>query len=234
MNRYLLIGNGRLSRHLQHYFRLEGLDFATWSRSEGVPLEEALEGADRVLLLISDDAIEPFLAAHAGGDRRLWMHCSGSLSTELADSAHPLLSFGDELYEVERYRRIPFVCERGRRRLPELIPELANPHFAIDSEDKPVYHALCAMAGNFTTMLWQKAFDDCRHRFGLPREVLLPYLESIAHNLEHASDPLTGPLARDDRAVIDRHLQELEGDPYHGVYRAFVAAHREAAERRTP
>jgi predicted short-subunit dehydrogenase-like oxidoreductase (DUF2520 family) len=145
--------------------------------------------------------------------------------TPLAATAHPLMTFSNELYDHETYRRIPFVCGRGGVGFAALFPELPNPSFVIDPRDMPRYHALCTMAGNFTTLLWAKAFEDFEGRLRLPRETLYPYLERVAANLAASSAPLTGPLARGDLATVGRHLEALDGDPYGEVYRAFVAAH---------
>jgi predicted short-subunit dehydrogenase-like oxidoreductase (DUF2520 family) len=222
----LLVGNGRLARHLGHYLSLEGVPFLTWRRGSVVPFEEVRERAERVALLILDDAIEAFLDRYRDGERRLWIHCSGSLTTPLAEGAHPLMTFGAELYDLDTYRRVPFVCERGRRPFGELFPKLGNPSFAVEAADKALYHALCVLAGNGTTLLWRRAFDGF-DRLGLPRESLLPYLERVAANLGDSDDPLTGPLSRGDRRTIERNLDALGGDPYRAVYRALADAHLE-------
>lgn len=223
---YLIVGNGRLSRHLQHLFTLESIPFERWDRSCEVAFDQVGRRARAVVVAISDDSIEGFVARHATGDRRLWIHCSGAVTTPLAECAHPLMLFGDELYDLDTYRRIPFVCERGRRPFPELFPELANPFTVIDPEHKPLYHALCVIGGNFTTLLWSKVFEDGARRLGLDRELFYPYLEQVVRNLEASEDPLTGPLARGDRRTIERHLRALAGDPFQKVYEAFVEAHR--------
>lgn len=229
---YLLVGNGRLSRHLQHYLGLEGLPWRLWSRSSPEPLEHALAGARAALLLIPDDAILPFLEQHADpSSGPTWIHCSGSLSTPLAAAAHPLMTFGDELYEHEVYRRVPFIGDRSGPSFAELFPGLPNPHFAIEPASRPLYHAACVMAGNLSTLLWQHAFAIFEGRLGLPRHALFPYLERVADNLQGSSDPLTGPLARGDERTIERHLAALDGDPFQPVYASFVAAHREAPRR---
>lgn len=231
---YLLVGNGRLSRHLQHYLDLEGIRWRLWARAMGLPFEGALDGARAVLLLIADDAIEGFLARHADPAGPPWIHCSGSLITRLATGVHPLMTFGDELYDHAEYRSMAFVCDRGGRPFEELFPRLSNSHFEIDPADRPLYHALCAMAGNFTTLLWQHAFTAFEGRLSLPRAALYPYLERVAANLERSASPLTGPLARGDRRTVERHLAALAGDPFHAVYSSFVAAHRAAAREEAP
>ncbi len=231
---YLLVGNGRLSRHLQHYFDLEGIRWRLWTRAMRQPLEASLAGARAVLLLIADDAVEGFLGRHADPAGPPWIHCSGSLVTPLATCVHPLMSFGDELYDHAQYRRIAFVCDRGATPFAALFPRLSNPHFEIDPAQRPLYHALCAMAGNFTTLLWQHAFAAFEERLGLPRSALQPYLEQVASNLVRSASPLTGPLARGDHRTVDRHLAALEGDPFHAVYESFVAAHRAGAREEAP
>jgi len=231
---YLLVGNGRLSRHLQHYFDLEGIRWRLWVRAMRQPLEASLAGARAVLLLIADDAVEGFLARHAGPAGPPWVHCSGSLVTPLATCVHPLMSFGDELYDHARYRRMAFVCDRGATPFAALFPRFSNPHFEIDPAQRPLYHALCAMAGNFTTLLWQHAFAAFEDRLSLPRSMLYPYLEQVASNLERSASPLTGPLARGDCRTIERHLAALDGDPFHAVYSSFVAAHRETSRGEAP
>ena len=231
---YLLVGNGRLSRHLQHYFDLEAIRWRLWARAMGQPLEGSLDGVRAVLLLIADDAVEGFLTRHADPAGPPWIHCSGSLSTPLATGVHPLMTFGNEFYDHAEYRRMAFVCDRGAPSFEEFFPRLANPHFAIEPACRPLYHALCAMAGNFTTLLWQHAFATFESRLSLPRTALYPYLERVAANLERSASPLTGPLARGDHRTIERHLAALEDDPFHAVYSSFVAAHRAAAREEAP
>jgi predicted short-subunit dehydrogenase-like oxidoreductase (DUF2520 family) len=233
MNRYLLVGRGRLSRHLEHYFGLESIPFERWDRSSVEPFESLLARAEAVVVLISDDAIEPFLARHAAGDRRRWIHCSGSLSTPLADGAHPLMLFGDELYDHATYRRIPFITERGRRSFPELFPGFENPHSEIDPGLKRLYHALCTVGGNFSTLLWMKVFEEAEGRLDLERELFYPYVEQVTRNLTASQDPLTGPLARGDERTVAGHLAALAGDPFEEVYRAFVSAYRNERGART-
>lgn len=224
---YLIVGGGRVARHFARYFELASIPHQIWTRKEDVAaLRARAEGSSHVLLLISDGAIEGFYRAHSFLHGKTVVHCSGSLASDLVPGAHPLMTFADELYGLDTYRNIPFIVEKDRDPR-ELLPKLSNPIHFIDKGDKGLYHALCAMSGNFTVLLWEKAFREFETRLGIPRSALLPYLERVAKNLAQVppgQSVLTGPLARGDRAVIERHLQQLEDDPYEGVYRAFVAA----------
>lgn len=229
---YLVIGGGRLSRHLQQYLKLESLPFETWNRSLSFEeLELRVSRASHVLLAISDGAIESFSREHAQSGGK-WVHFSGALSLPDVPGAHPLMTFTEAVYEdVERYRGIPFITEKGRESFADLLPGLANPSFAIDSELKPLYHALCVLSGNFTVLLWEKAFTEFGKKLGLPKEVIVPYLRQIAENLERTAPSesvLTGPLKRGDQETIEKNLEALANDPYSGVYRAFVKAYGES------
>jgi 2-dehydropantoate 2-reductase len=226
---YLLIGGGRVSRHFQFYFESLSLPFSSWSRSQGreALAIKALE-ASHVLLLIPDSAIEEFHSEHHELHDRICVHFSGALVSDRLPGAHPLMTFSDRLYDLEIYRQLPFVLEKGRGSMAELLPGLPNPSVALDPEKKKLYHSLCAMAGNFTVILWEKVFVDFEIRLGLPKHVLLPYLLQTTENLSLSpmgTSVLTGPLVRGDQSTVTKHLEELAGDPFAGVYEAFVKAH---------
>ena len=89
-----------------------------------------------------------------------------------------------------------------------------------------LYHALCVLAGNGSTLLWQKLFHDFESRLGIPPQVAFPYLQQVAGNLQHGpGHALTGPLDRGDTATVQANLAALDGDPFHAVYTALVRAH---------
>lgn len=97
------------------------------------------------------------------------------------------MTFGLELYDLRTYSSISFVLDAGRTQFRELLPGLPNPSFTIPAADRPYYHALCVMAGNFSTILWVKLFDELHSRFGIPASAAYPYLERMAANV--VADP---------------------------------------------
>ncbi|HUP58400.1 MAG TPA: DUF2520 domain-containing protein [Bdellovibrionota bacterium] len=238
----ILIGDGRLARHLTRYFEQLSLPFLPWSRralAEGrtVPLERLVEqaaaerGQPTALLAIKDAAVEPFIAENLCLERCDRVHFAGRLTTPLAWGAHPLFSFSSSLHERELYERIPFVIDQAAPPLSRLIPGLPNPEFRLDPERRARYHALCVLAGNFTTLLWRKLFFELDWELDMKREHALPYLESVLQGLVSPGAPLTGPLARGDRATVEENLKALGGDPFEGVYQAFVRAFEGENER---
>lgn len=228
---YLIIGNGRLAKHISHYFDLSGIPYLNWYRKSNEPLNSLLEKAHKILVLISDDEIENFISEHREGyEGKTWIHCSGLLSTPTAESAHPLMTFSDSLYDLETYKSIPFVTEKRRENFHDLFPELTNISFPIKSELKPLYHAWCVMSGNFTTILWQRFFDVLESDLGIYKKYAYPYLNKTVENLEQSKSPLTGPLARGDKKVIEKNLMALKNEPFAEIYRAFVNTYNKMKE----
>lgn len=222
-----IVGDGRVARHFLHYFDRLGLSARAWSRrtSDRSPVE-ALAPCDTVLVLITDGAIESFIAQWPELTRHRLVHCSGSLVTAAAECAHPLMTFGPALYDLETYESIPFVLDAGGTPFHELLPGLPNRSFAIAASDRPAYHAHCVMAGNFSILLWRKLFDALEGRFGIPAAAAHPFLRQATRNLiANSSDALTGPLVRGDAATIAANLAALEGDRFHEVYSAFARAY---------
>jgi hypothetical protein len=222
---YGLVGRGRVAAHLARYLELEAQPCVSWHRGMPEPAEETLAGCGVVLLAISDGALPTFLDAHPGLAGLKPVHFSGSLTVGGLHGAHPLMTFGPELYDLETYRSIPFITERGGARFGDLFPGLVNPSWAIDRELKPLYHALCVLAGNCTTLLWAKAIRDFESRLGVPAVALRPFLERTCRNVAASGGAaLTGPLARRDQGTVERDLEALADDPFAPVYRAFAEA----------
>jgi 2-dehydropantoate 2-reductase len=224
---YGIVGDGRVASHFAHYFGLLGIPFRQWSRRSPA---QSLDDCPVILLLVADPAIEELARRYPG---RSCAHFSGSLLSNAVHGMHPLMSFGRELYTLADYQRIPFVAENPAV-FRRLFPRLANPCYGIRPQDKARYHALCAMAGNFTGFLWARLFQEFPAALGIPPEAAIPYLEQVCRNIAAApTQPdrfLTGPIVRNDGQAVAKHLAALEGDPYRAVYQAFADIHLKRGE----
>lgn len=218
---YLIIGRGRVARHFLHYLSLLKIPCAQWDRTKkDSRLLELAAGATHALLLVSDGAIE---AVARRTPAKMRVHFSGSLTTPLAQGAHPLMTFGETLYTLEEYKKIPFVVDKDAPDFAKLLPGLPNPHVRLSPELKAKYHALCVLAGNAGCMLWQKLFSSLEKEFGIPASTAHPYLQKQTENLiADYKTALTGPFARGDQETIARNLKALEGDPFHAVYKSIA------------
>ncbi len=222
--RYLLIGDGRVARHFQHYFTLLQLSFVCWHRKQSVTqLEQKLHDSSHVLILISDKAIEEFIATYLKDTKAFLIHFSGSVITDSAYGAHPLSSFSSSLWDVSQYQAIPFILDEDAPLFETLLPGLSNQHVRLAKSLKPKYHALCVLSGNFSCLLWQKLFATFEQDFHIPKTMARPYLQQIIQNLlAHPESALTGPLVRNDQTTIAKNIEALANDPFHDVYLSFV------------
>jgi predicted short-subunit dehydrogenase-like oxidoreductase (DUF2520 family) len=220
--RYLIVGNGRVARHFCHYLSLLDIQYSQWHRPQSIgQLAKEAATATHILVLIMDSAIEPFIASHLAKTPAVKIHFSGALVTGLAHGAHPLMTFGKNLYTLEKYRSIPFIADTKEN----LLPGLPNQQFFLPPDKKALYHAYCVLAGNFSCLLWQKFFNGLGE-LNLPPEAGQPYLRQQTENLlEDYKSALTGPLVRGDQLTIDRNLLALENDPFQQVYKSFVEAY---------
>jgi predicted short-subunit dehydrogenase-like oxidoreductase (DUF2520 family) len=220
---YGLVGRGRVATHMARYLELEARPCISWHRESASAPEDALASSEIILLAIGDDAVAPFVDRHPGLAERPLVHFSGSRVVEGVNGCHPLMTFGPELYDLETYRSMAFITERGAAGFETLFPGFTNPSWDIDPSLKPLYHALCVLGGNLSTLLWSKVAADFESRLGLPAEALRPYLEQSLNNAaRYGEGALTGPLQRRDLGTVRKNLDALEGDPYAEVYRAFL------------
>ena len=204
------------------------LSHQQWSRAQQTTeqLQDHLKTATHVLVLISDDAIEPFIIAHRphNHSHQTWIHCSGSLTTQYAIGAHPLQTFpSTPLYTLELYQQIPFIIDPTDKAFDAYLPGLPNPSYTIDLSNKAYYHAMCVLANNVSTLLWQKFYQEMQQRFGIDQRDLQPFLISTLNNIKDNPDnALTGPIARRDHNTLKRNATALQGDAFESIFNAVV------------
>jgi len=234
MLNYAIVGGGRLARHFSQYFHLLEIPHTRWTRDRRSPfnssdlpdaerrLRDTVAKVDRVLLLISDSAITTVLKQYPFLHEKHLIHCSGAISIPGVSGVHPMMTFTDQMYDLDTYQSVPFIFEAGFH-FDKLFPGLPNPGFEISIEDKARYHAMCVMAGNFSQLMWKGISDRFEQQIKLPAGTLHPYLEKVAENFIQAPETaLTGPLTRNDQNTIERNVQALEGDALQDLYLAFV------------
>lgn len=210
--KYALIGSGKVARHLEFYLQALNLNFESWNRRSGLPIDPVLADATHVLLAVSDPSI-PQLAALTKPDQ-IVVHFSGASVIENVFAAHPLMTFGGELQTLEWYKAIPFVIDKGVS-FAHILPGFPNKSFGLDKEKRPLYHALCALAGNSAFLLWLQVGAQFELQLDLPKELLEPFLQQVVSNAFSASaeGKFTGPVARQDWPVVRKHLSVLKDFP---------------------
>lgn len=223
--KYIIIGNGRLAKHLNYYFSSMDIPYVTWNRNVNLDLlKKLIQNIDIVLLAISDGSIKPFINSNKNLlKNKTVVHFSGALVIEEAFGYHPLMTFSYQLYDLAFYKKILFCIDEDAPEFGSLFPKLPNPCIKIQKNLKPFYHALCVMANNFTSILWQKFYNDMESIFGAKPEYLNVFLERTLSNiLNNHNTCLTGPLIRGDMKTVKKNLVSLNSDPFKSVYKGFV------------
>jgi predicted short-subunit dehydrogenase-like oxidoreductase (DUF2520 family) len=222
---YTIIGNGRTARHMKFYLQSQNIRVHSWNRKENTSqeLQKYLNACDTVLILIKDSEIKKFVDEHPELSSKTLVHFSGSLVIPGIVGLHPLMTFSEKLYSLDFYKKIPFISEIGNETFQDIFPQLANPSAEIETSMKPLYHSLCVMGGNFTTLLWTKLFESFKEKFDFKPDLLFPYLEKISENLkEDYKTALTGPIVRKDVSTMKSNLSALENDSFADIYKSFV------------
>ncbi len=190
-------------------------------------LQIAIEKCSHVLLAISDNALHEFVKQLP--KNKIIIHFSGNLSLSPAYGVHPLMTFTENLQSLDFYKKIPFVVEENPARLGlrDLIHELDNPWTFIKSQDKPLYHAMCVVGGNFTNILWREVHKIFSENINIPAHFLKPYIEATFHNIiQNPQNSLTGPLQRKDLVTIENNIKALNPTGLSPLYREFLKLHQ--------
>lgn len=219
----LLIGSGRLATHLQHWNSLleKPNILLTWDRSQDPrDLIQLLKQSNLVWLAISDSSIIPFFEKYLAVADLAIVHFSGALFDARLKSAHPLMSFPKTLLPKAIYQKISFAIT-GEDYFHNLMPGFPNPTFQIQSQDKPLYHALSVVAGNFPQLLWSEV-DKKMVELNIPFEAYEIYLTQVLNNfLKLREKSMTGPLSRNDQDTMAKNEMALTDTKLKSIYQLF-------------
>ena len=127
-------------------------------------------------------------------------------------SLHPLQTFADEATPVEGTpAAIAGSDDRALSFARSLGEALGMRPFEVPEESRAAYHAAAAISSNLLVALEESA-AELVERLGVEdaRELLAPLvLRTAANWAERGPDALTGPIARGDRATVERHRAAL-------------------------
>jgi predicted short-subunit dehydrogenase-like oxidoreductase (DUF2520 family) len=154
-------------------------------------------------------------------------HCSGSLdSGELAAAAacgasvcsvHPLKTFADPAQAVRTFAGTHCAAEGDRAALDVLtaaFEQIGARVSQLDARSKTIYHAASVMVCNYLTALIEAGLR-CYHSASIPRDIAMDMIapivsETVANVFRLGpAGALTGPIARGDSQIVERHMQAL-------------------------
>lgn len=234
--KYCLIGNGKMSTHFASYLDYLNIHYTLLSRSElnHHSIQFALRHYDKICLLITDSSISSLINQYHMNNKNKLVHFSGALTIKECWSAHPLMTFGHQLYDSAQYQSFPFIIEAEGPPFDELLPGIPNKHYRIPQHLKSYYHSLCVMSGNFSAILWHKCFESMKQDLQIDEEAIKPYLLQVFNNIaDDHHKALTGPLARQDLITIQKNKAALaeKEDPFLNIYEQFVTLFTKQAHK---
>ncbi|MBQ5408708.1 MAG: DUF2520 domain-containing protein [Muribaculaceae bacterium] len=190
-------------------------------------LSQIVTDADIYVISVVDDAITRVLEAcpARGG---LWVHTSGSTSIDVFKGKrtrygvlYPMQSFSKscpvDMHEVHIFIEGCDSC--ATQEVKELAMLLTNNVHEITSTERERLHVAAVFACNFANHMFTLS-SEVLDEAGIPFDAMLPLIKTTIAKLDNLTptQSQTGPAARGDVNVIERHLQSLSGDK-HDIYR---------------
>lgn len=196
---------------------------------------EQLSPADIYFITTADDLIqtmaEQLTEKNILKPGAIIVHCSGSLSSDILQSAkkagcliasvHPVKSFANPTTAVKTFEGTFCSFEgdpQARQILKEIFEKIGGKFLDIDKTRKAQYHAAMVIANNYVTGLHYQAtkkLAECGIDPDISKKLVSMMMNDSLRNLETLdhTKALTGPLQRGDIATINRHIKALQHDP---------------------
>ncbi|TRX66100.1 Rossmann-like and DUF2520 domain-containing protein [Carboxylicivirga sp. M1479] len=229
----VIIGSGNVATHLAVQFKQVNHDIAqVFSRNidnanalaqkvNADPInqiEDVDEHADLYVISINDDALVSLIEQfpHVNG---VVVHTAGSVSINVLQRFenygvfYPFQTFSKET-PVE-FKKVPLLIEANSNEntaiLLNLAKSLSNNVQEASSKQRGDLHIAAVFACNFVNHMYRVA-EETLQESGLSFDLLHPLITETANKVLNASPGMTqtGPASRNDRTIIEKHLNSLE------------------------
>ena len=192
-------------------------------------LDFSESAAEVFILCVSDDAIESVVGEIVLPEDAAILHTSGSQPLEVLDHAgtehfgvlYPLQTFSKE--KKISFDDLPILIEGSTRHaemaLKMLSKSMSKKVIRANSQERMAAHVAAVFACNFTNHLFVVAQEILKNH-DLSFKLLEPLIvetinKSLAIGPQNAQ---TGPAARHDLEILDRHLEFLKDSGHQGLY----------------
>lgn len=230
MIKVVLLGLGNVGVHLAEAFinsrQIELVQiYSRTNRSNGSSIEsipvtnkiKELEVADVYIIAITDDAISEF-SEQLKFKNGLVVHTSGNIPVKALKCTankgvfYPLQTFTKK-QDID-FKKIPIVFEVEKQGdfevLEKLSKSISDYTFNLNSDQRKHLHIAAVFANNFSNHMYKLAYDICEEN-GVSFDLLKPLIMETAVKIQTVSpkNAQTGPAVRNDKKVIENHLQLL-------------------------
>lgn len=192
-------------------------------------LNELSDKTDLFIIAVNDDVIPQVLREIPFKNKPI-VHTSGSTPLDVFEGLgfdqygifYPVQSFSKN--DTESLTPIPICVEANNQKNEDLFLSLASSVsgrvYSMDSEKRKALHVAAVFANNFSNHMFHIAHELLsQHKISF--EVIRPLIEKTAKKLKSDSpvNVQTGPAVRNDRKVIDMHVNYLENqEAYKAIY----------------
>ena len=185
-------------------------------------LADIVSNADLFIIAVTDDAIESILANVNFGDN-LAVHTAGGVSMDIFNPycrnfgvLYPLQTFSKE--KRADFNEIPVCIEANSQGNLEVLKMLAGSISekvqAMNSENRLQIHLAAVFASNFVNHFYviSEILLNEKH---LDFDLLKPLIKEVASKVAlHSPETVqTGPAIRNDKSVMNKHLEMLSSHP---------------------
>ena len=173
------------------------------------------------IIAVGDDAIAGVLNDAPATDG-LWIHTSGSTPIDVFAGKRrrygvlwPMQSLSKS--NVTPMRDVHLFAEgiddATTREVTTIAVAMSRNVHMVNSHDRLRMHLASVFACNFSNHMYTLA-AELLHDAGIPFEAMLPLIKTTVEKLDSMTpaQSQTGPAARGDSSIIDRHMQMLDGD----------------------
>jgi predicted short-subunit dehydrogenase-like oxidoreductase (DUF2520 family) len=245
IQRVSIVGAGNLAWHLAVAFMECGIsirEVANRGTSAGKELADRVNArfidtpsdldpdTDMFLIAVSDNAIREAVSSLRKTGNTLLVHTSGSTGMEVLQEVssrtgvfYPLQTFRKETYV--NFRDVPLCIEASNNQdewnLLELGSRLSDTVLKVNSEDRKILHLAAVFACNFPNYMYSIAEEILKSK-DLPFSLLGTLIRQTASGAEGGNvfSRQTGPAVREDKNILESHLQLLKDHPdYKEIYK---------------
>ncbi len=185
--------------------------------------------SDLYIISVVDDAIAE-IAAQLYLQDKIVVHTSGSVPMNTINNVaasygvfYPLQTFAKD--KSINFSSIP-ICIEGSNteiesQLTTLAREISNDVRLINSEQRMLIHIAAVFANNFSNFMYLMG-EEILSNAGVSFDILLPLINETVKKTEHSlpHNAQTGPAARGDEKIIEKHLNMLKSQPEkHEIYK---------------
>ncbi|MBO4722561.1 MAG: DUF2520 domain-containing protein [Muribaculaceae bacterium] len=173
------------------------------------------------IIAVNDDAIARIID-NTPCNNALWMHTSGSTPIEIFEGKRnhygvcwPVqsLSKSNIVKLDDAHLFIEGNSEKNTQELEKFASAMSQHVHKASSHDRLLLHIASVFACNFANHMFTLS-NEVLDEAGLPFDVMLPLIKTTIEKLDHLTpqESQTGPAARGDIKIIEKHLSSLKGD----------------------